>query len=95
MQSPSNVDWKKEIELTLSETGFTKAELGVQLGLYVQHQPLKNGNVKSTCGQIYAWISGKNKPPYYLLLALRHLRAQAAAKNGAGAARVSKTKPRL
>lgn len=70
--TPDSVDWAKEIEQTLAETGWTKTQLAIKLGLYVQQRPRGQGGPVSP--HLYTWIRGQYKPKLYLLYALRYIR---------------------
>lgn len=70
----AEIDWAAEINQTLKETGWSKAELASWLGLYVQNKSGTDGGPVSP--HLYTWLRGKHKPKVYLLYALRYLRGQ-------------------
>ena len=70
--TPTEIDWAAEINQTLEETGWSKAQLARKLGLYVQDRASGEGGPVSP--HLYAWIRGQYKPKVYLLYALRYIR---------------------
>jgi hypothetical protein len=83
-----SVDWRKEIDVTKEVLGVTNEGLAELLGIYVQKT--KTTRVAPV---IYSWRRGQNVPPFYLLLALRHLRDSAEARELAAQYIVSNGRP--
>jgi len=83
-----SVDWRKEIDITKEALGVSNEGLAELLGVYVQKT--KNTRVAPV---VYSWRRGQNVPPFYLLLALRHLRESAEARDLAAQYAVSAGRP--